>query len=660
MSVIPIEVKTPYAFYSKWLEEVIPMINELVQSEDAKYLIFIDEEGTFVYFPDIHVTSSLPDGLNQLTPVYCSHCDNLSEVTFEEFTGICNLPYSKSLLNDIVIQDLISPQIMVTSNIKDTQTKVCLKFAIKNNFQNKKLIAYIKQLLLTNSEEFNWGEIGHDVEAEKFTQLELESELKRCNPKMYMDYKSIKCDQLLLSISTESRNVHEMEHKICGLVHEVLSTCVVNCQGEIWCFIENIWKETSSDGYLWNFLTKEFIEYLNTHDGDQIALYIMSITTRSKLLKDIKLRLQDDNFGNLLDSKRNLINMKNGVYNTDTEELDIPVASDFVSITAGVPYEIFDHQSIKLNQLVRILRTIFPEEELLEFFVTSCATFLEGYNTPKVFYIWWGTGNNAKSLIQTLVMKTFGEYCSSAPTSLVTGKRGDSSGATPELCHVEKRLVVFLQEPNPEEKIKAGKMKEMTGNDTMYVRQLFKSGKTMNIKSKFVIVCNNIIEIPGMDAAIRRRVVVIPFISTFMDISEYNKRQQKGTLEKYSQIIDPSVEKDLLSCKSAFMYLLCRRYSEIKNKALTFPSIIQETTEHYITKNNYPLKFIKHYVRHVDGSSIQITEIYEFYKDWFRRSYPGKKVQDFEVFVKEMNDEGYKEDDEGIIPNVFVTYSGEL
>jgi len=31
-----------------------------------------------------------------------------------------------------------------------------------------------------------------------------------------------------------------------------------------------------------------------------------------------------------------------------------------------------------------------------------------------------------------------------------------------------------------QEKIKAGKMKEMTGNDSMYVRQLFKSGKTIH------------------------------------------------------------------------------------------------------------------------------------------------------------------------------------
>jgi phage/plasmid-associated DNA primase len=259
-------------------------------------------------------------------------------------------------------------------------------------------------------------------------------------------------------------------------------------------------------------------------------------------------------------------------------------------------------------------------------------------------------------------MKTFGEYCSTAPTSLVTGKRTDSSNATPELCHVERRLVVFLQEPNPEEKIKAGKMKEMTGNDSMYVRQLFKSGKTMVLKAKIVIVCNNIIDIPGMDAAIRRRIVVLPFISTFLDPAEYKAQQAKGTLEPNTNIIDLSVEKELIRYKSAFMYVLCRRYREWvhnENMLLNIPDVIKTVTENYITYNNYQLRFIKKFLHHVNGSTMAASDIYESFKEWFRKSYPGKKVQDFEKFTKEMSNEGYLDDGDGTIRDVFMSYNDE-
>ena len=222
------------------------------------------------------------------------------------------------------------------------------------------------------------------------------------------------------------------------------------------------------------------------------------------MLKDVKLRLENDSFETLLDSRNELIRMTNGVLNTSTLSLSQAVPSDYVSVAAAVPYEVFDITSSQVAQLMQILGSIFTNNDVLEFFLLSCSTFLEGFNANKVFYIWWGSGNNAKSLVQTLLMKTFGEYCSTAPTSLITGKRTGASNATPELCHVEKRLVVFLQEPNPDEKIKAGMIKELTGNDRMYTRQLFKSGKTMMFKAKLVLVCNNILEIPGMDAALRR------------------------------------------------------------------------------------------------------------------------------------------------------------
>ena len=210
--------------------------------------------------------------------------------------------------------------------------------------------------------------------------------------------------------------------------------------------------------------------------------------------------------------------------------------------------------------------------------------------------------------------------------------------------------------------IKAGKMKEMTGNDSMYVRQLFKSGKTITFKAKIVIVCNNIIDIPGMDAAIRRRIVVIPFTSTFLSAAEYQVRSIKGTLEPDSNIIDPSIERRLLNCKSAFMHVLCRRYGEFRDAgfSLDIPQKIREVTEDYVTRNNHQLMFIRSFVHILEGSAVAATEVYEMFKEWFRKSYPGKKVQDFDKFMKELCEEGHKSDGRGIVIDTYVSYTGEL
>ena len=80
---------------------------------------------------------------------------------------------------------------------------------------------------------------------------------------------------------------------------------------------------------------------------------------------------------------------------------------------------------------------------------------------------------------------------------------------------------------------------------------------------------------------------------------------------------------------------------------LNVPFVIKQVTEEYITRNNYPLKFIRKYLHSVNipGQAVAATEIYEMFKDWFRRGYPGKKVHDFEKFTKELSDEGYKSDE---------------
>ena len=670
MSFVEIRNDVPYDLFEAWVENISVHARALSSTNSPVYVAFVDDDRTYLYLP--HVAGACADAPSNrdATPVYCSPDVDMSCTTFEQLANVSSVPYAAFTIDSLTIGDIIDE---LSKNI--TSLMSCVEDELKNlcvfvsraspGFDTSKLESYIKYEFCKHGQKASFDALfgtQRRIRAIKHTRLELMSELVKCNKNLYHVYKYDVLRRMLRDILANSRSKAEIEHGISGLAHEILCDSVVHCLGTLWCFIDGVWKECSSDGYLWNFLTRDFIEFLVEENADDIALRIKSVTARTGILKDVKLRLQNDDFAEMLDSKRNIIRMVNGVYDTHTDMLSDPAPSDYASVVAGVPYQVFDYGSAQMGQLMSILGTIFPTTELLDFFVLSCATFLEGYNSPKVFYVWWGTGNNAKSLVQTLVMKTFGQYCSTAPTSLVTGKRTESSGATPDLCHVEKKLVVFLQEPNPEERVRAGRMKEMTGNDSMYVRQLFKSGRTVTLKAKLVIVCNNIIEIPGMDAAIRRRMIVIPFRSTFLDASEYKLKQSKSTLEKNSFHINPMIEKTLLSCKSAFMYLLCRRYREwadSDNFFLKVPPTIREVTNDYMTRNNHQLMFVRRYVHYLRRSNFLVTEAYEQFKDWIKRSYPGKKVADLDKFVHELSEEGYKADDKGILNDVFVSYNGE-
>jgi phage/plasmid-associated DNA primase len=266
---------------------------------------------------------------------------------------------------------------------------------------------------------------------------------------------------------------------------------------------------------------------------------------------------------------------------------------------------------------------------------------LEGYNKHKVFYCWWGKGNNAKTLMQRFISSIFGDYSVSLSTSLITGKRASSSDATPDIHYAQNRLVVFLQEPNPDEKIQVGRKKELTGNDKIYSRELFRSGETMDFRAKIVIVANNALEVPGMDTAFRRRIVVIPFESTFTNSGEEGE---------YIFPEDVEMEEKIFKYKEIFMKVLLEEYQTFIKEGLKIPEYIKEKTSEYITLNNYSLKYIRTKLFHSLGANILLSDIYDDFKEWFCQSCPGKCIPLQVSFLTELKNEGY-DDVDGIVKN---------
>lgn len=75
-----------------------------------------------------------------------------------------------------------------------------------------------------------------------------------------------------------------------------------------------------------------------------------------------------------------------------------------------------------------------------------------------------------------------------------------------------------------------------------------------------------------------------------------------------------------------------------------------------VAKDNHQLIFIRHFVHRVPGSTIAAADVYEMFKEWFKRSYPGKRIQGFDRFTELLCEEGYKDDGKGWIDNAFVSY----
>ena len=494
-------------------------------------------------------------------------------------------------------------------------------------------------------------------DAKPCNRLDVELMLFDRDINIYKEFKQMFLDHVedrLLRVCNSKRG-SDMENDLSQLFYETICLNVVISGKSVWYYEDNIWQKSESTHYLANLLSKRFIPYLeSTEIFEKAAMYLNSIVIRGRIITDVKNKLYYSGFESKIDSNKKIIGVSNGTLNIDLGTISESKVSDVISKSTHIDYIPYSLESREVHMLMKILKKIFPNPDLLKFFIRSCSTFLEGENSKKVFYVWWGSGNNCKTGMATLIQSTFGDYAGTAPVSLITAKREGSAGATPELCHIEGKLVVFLQEPNPKEKMKTGRIKELTGNDKIFVRNLFQSGREMEVKCKIVHVCNFPTASPDSDIAFKRRMVVIKFPSTFLDEEEYRLQKERGTMSKNTFKIKDGVEEVLRSMGSIFLSLLVREFKIFKEVGLQIPQIVRQNTEEFLTYGNHALKFIRKQLRHAKGeeNSIEVHRVYDIFKIWFRDMYPSYSVPNNETFIKELNDEGFMEDENGIIHDI--------
>ena len=441
------------------------------------------------------------------------------------------------------------------------------------------------------------------------------------------------------------------DNTLVGVLYELLVGELVHSDKEWWFFEEGTWQKDGGE-YLWNVITETFVYYLRNEipqgsiPVNDIVRYLGSSTATFRLIKALSYKLGDPSFVGKLDSTVGLLGMKNGTYDINSNTFRKAISSDYISLSCGVKYTT-KHKDEHLVEFMKILKQIFPRDDVLDFFMRSCTSMLEGYNKHKVFYVWWGKGNNAKTLMQRFISSILGDYSVCLSTSLITGKRASSSNATPDIQYTKNKLAVFLQEPNPEEKIQVGRIKELTGNDKIYTRGLFKSSESMEFRAKIVVVANNALEVPGMDVPFRRRIVVIPFESTFTNSTDNGE---------YVFSEDVEMEEKIFKYREIFMAMILDEYPRFVKEGLNIPQYIKDKTSEYITLNNYVLKFIRTKLSHKPGVKFPALSLYASFKSWFWRSCPGRSVPLFVSFLTELRNEGY-EDSHGDVLNVEVSWT---
>jgi len=299
-----------------------------------------------------------------------------------------------------------------------------------------------------------------------------------------------------------------------------------------------------------NFIDKSFVADLFEYANENMAKYTMLLTTtqnvemvkeklakigkfissintmrnasvRKPIIEDITSFITNNNIE--FDSNPYLFAFTNAIFDLKLNKFVEPDSTFFITKTAGYEYN-HSYKIENINTLNELINTIFPDPEVKEYYLSILATGLCGLQIENCF-IATGTGGNGKSLINSLMMKTCGQYAYKLPSDVLLS--AIKTGPNPEVANVHNVRFLLTQEPNNKKKICCSTLKEITGDKTINVRELYSSKCSINLRNTTLIEANEIPSVDEVNDAVSRRLRTIPFTSRYVEKSVYDSLEDK-------------------------------------------------------------------------------------------------------------------------------------
>jgi P4 family phage/plasmid primase-like protien len=351
----------------------------------------------------------------------------------------------------------------------------------------------------------------------------------------------------------------------------------------------------------------------------KIATRLKDNTFKEKMIKESSALFFDEKFEDeLLDANPNLIGFENGVYDLLNLEFREGYSEDNISLCTKINFKEYDPNDPYIPEIYEFISKVLPNEELREYVLTLMSSMLDGNNKEEKFYIWTGHGSNGKSKCIELLLKVLGDYACTFNVSLLTSKRVGSSQTNSELVRSKGRRFAVLQEPEEGEKMNAGFMKELSGNDKIIARGLYKESIEFKPMFKMVLTCNHLPQVPPEDGGTWRRIRLVEFKSHFC---EHPNPENPNEFH-----IDRDLAFKFDDWKETFMSMLIHYFKKYKAYGIHEPEEVLQCTRNYQRNNDTIGEFMDSFVRPAEPDSLlYIEELFEEYKEWYKTENIGGK-----------------------------------
>lgn len=355
----------------------------------------------------------------------------------------------------------------------------------------------------------------------------------------------------------------------------------------------------------------------------KIAQQLKNAGYKDSIMKECRTLFVDESFEEMLDSRSHLIGFENGVYDLKMHMFRDGMPDDYISYTTRINYVAYNAESLEASEINDFFCKIFTNKNLRNYILDVLSCIIDGSIAQERFYIFTGQGSNGKSRLLDLIQKSVGDYYCIMPIALLTQKRAASNAAQSELERTKGRRFAVMQEPSESDKINIGLMKELSGNDKILTRALYKEPFEFKPQFKMILTCNELPEVPSDDGGTWRRLKVCNFSSKFTENPDPNKPNEFP--------MDLELCDKFERWAEMFISMLIERHKQVNPSSIPEPMEVRIATESYKQNNDIIGQFIndKIEVNTELDCTLTLQKIYNYFRTWCIANVPkGKKCPD--------------------------------
>jgi P4 family phage/plasmid primase-like protien len=359
---------------------------------------------------------------------------------------------------------------------------------------------------------------------------------------------------------------------------------------------------------------------------DKIITKLENVNFKSNVLSQVSYLYKnlDPEFYSNLDSSPYLLGFKNGVYDFKQNKFREATQNDCLTFSTGYEYVEYDENSQEVQEINDFLSKIITNKKVREYLLKVLGKSLLGIPDER-FYIWTGlSGANGKSTLVNFLEQTLGDYTTSIDVSLLTNKRASSGNASPDVIRLRGKRLFTIQEPEHDDKLRTGILKQYTGGDTIIARELFKAPVTFKLQGTMVMCCNDLPSVSSCDGGTFRRIRVI----------EFNSRFCENPVKKNEFKIDPELKTKLKIWRPYFMSILIHWYQKYLKEGLQEPESVKKATTKYKADNDKFNEFFGQCIEESDKTFEYNKTIYSHFTNWWLQNYSNTRIPEIKELIR--------------------------